>query len=124
MSSRVLALTLAASVATTSMAFAGETLAQSGARIIQGIGQGELRAAVTKRTRNGLPAPSSLERADGAVAEVLLAQEQPVLSKNGMSKKTKFMIYAAIGAGFALTAYTIDHNVLNITPSTLGTRKD
>jgi hypothetical protein len=54
----------------------------------------------------------------------MLAQEQPALQKSGMSKKTKIMIYAAIGAGFAAAAYTIDHNVFNITPSTLGTRKD
>jgi hypothetical protein len=34
------------------------------------------------------------------------------------------MIYLAAGVGFAFAAYTIDHNGLNITPSTLGTRKD
>jgi hypothetical protein len=41
-----------------------------------------------------------------------------------MQKRTKILIFLAAGVGFGLAAYEIDHHVLNITPSTLGTRKD
>jgi hypothetical protein len=41
-----------------------------------------------------------------------------------MSRSKKLMIYAALAAGFVASAYEIDHHVLNVTPSSLGTRKD
>jgi hypothetical protein len=34
------------------------------------------------------------------------------------------MIYLAAGVGLAATAWTIDHKVVDVTPSSLGTRKD
>jgi hypothetical protein len=55
---------------------------------------------------------------------VAFAQEQPGLESSGMSKKKKVMIGLAFAAGFAAVAYTIDHKVLDVTPSTLGTRQD
>ena len=36
-------------------------------------------------------------------------QEQPMLSKSGMKKSKKTMIYLAAGVGLAATAWTIDH---------------
>ena len=51
-------------------------------------------------------------------------QEQPILSKSGMKKSKKMMIYLAAGVGLAATAWTIDHKVVDVTPSSLGTRKD
>jgi hypothetical protein len=47
-----------------------------------------------------------------------------VVSKTGMSKSKKLLIYAAIGAGFTASAFAIDRHDLNLTPSSLGTRKD
>jgi hypothetical protein len=41
-----------------------------------------------------------------------------------MSKRTKIMIYLAAGVGLAGTAWAIDHKVLDVTPSSLGTRRD
>jgi hypothetical protein len=34
------------------------------------------------------------------------------------------MIYLAAGVGLAGAAWTIDHHVVDVTPSSLGTRKD
>jgi hypothetical protein len=41
-----------------------------------------------------------------------------------MGKGKKMLIYAAIGAGFTASAFAIDRHDLNLTPSSLGTRKD
>lgn len=49
---------------------------------------------------------------------------QPGLETSGMSKRKKIFIALAIGVGFAATAYTIDHKVLDVTPSSLGQRQD
>ena len=46
------------------------------------------------------------------------------VSRSGMSKTKKTLIYVGLAVGFAATVWTIDHNVLDITPSSLGTRKD
>ena len=46
------------------------------------------------------------------------------LSKSGMKKSTKALIYIGIAVGFAASVWTIDHNVLDVTPSSLGTRQD
>ena len=52
-------------------------------------------------------------------------QQPPGLeTASGLSKRTKIMIAIAAAAGFAAVAYSIDRNVVNNTPSTLGTRKD
>ena len=41
-----------------------------------------------------------------------------------MSRGKKALIYIGLGVGFAAGAYTIDHHVLNVTPSSLGKRLD
>jgi hypothetical protein len=107
MSSRLLVLTLIASLGSGSIAFAEEGLLQSGSRIVQQVVRGQ-----------------EPDRIHPARAEAHAAQEQPALSKSGLSRRTKVMIYLAAGVGFAFAAYTIDHNGLNVTPSSLGTRKD
>ncbi len=99
---RLLVLTLIASLGSGSAAFAGESLVQSATRIVQ------------EATRAKPISAGSTEALQG----------QPVLAKSGMKKRTKIMIYLAAGVGFAATAYVIDQKVLNVTPSSLGTRKD
>jgi hypothetical protein len=102
---RLLVLTLVGSLGSGSLAFAGEGLLQSGVRIVS-------KAAETPTPR-------------GAVGhEAVAVQEAPALAKSRMSKRTKILIALAAGVGFAATAYTIDHHVVDITPSSLGTRKD
>ena len=34
------------------------------------------------------------------------------------------MIYIGLAVGFAASAWVIDHHVLDVTPSSLGTRQD
>ena len=125
MSSRLLVLSLIACVGSGSIAFAEEGRLESGSRIVREVGrvQGPLAAAST-RTIVASQVVRPVNRFDPARSEAREGQEQPVLSKTGMQKRTKIMLYLAAGVGFGATAYTIDHKVLNVTPSTLGTRKD
>jgi hypothetical protein len=41
-----------------------------------------------------------------------------------MKTRTKVMIYLAAGVRLAAAAWTIDHKVVDVTLSSLGTRKD
>lgn len=125
---RLVVLTLIASVGSGSLAFAGESLAQSGSRLIR---EAEAQAVATG-TAAATSSPASPIVASQAAAWVnriggvspAALQGQPVLANSGLRKRTKVMIYLAAGVGFAATAYAIDHKVLNVTPSSLGTRKD
>ena len=123
---RLLVLTLIASFGSSSVAFAGEGMAQSASRVIEETA----RTQATARLAGGSPTPmittqasTLLSRIDGS-KQAVFAQEQPVVSKSGLSKSKKTLIYVAIGVGFAASAYAIDRHVLNVTPSSLGTRKD
>jgi hypothetical protein len=125
MSSRALALTLIASVLSGSIAFAEEGRTESGSRIVQEIAraQGPLAAASTRMIVPSQVA-ALMKRIEPARSEAREGQEPTALSRSGMRKRTKIMIYLAAGVGFGATAYTIDRKVLNVTPSSLGTRKD
>ena len=111
------------------MAFAGESLAQSGSRIIreaesaQTVASGTVTATSSPASRIVVSQAETWVNRIGGVSPAAL-QGQPVLSNSGLRKRTKVMIYLAAGIGFAATAYAIDHKVLNVTPSSLGTRKD
>jgi len=107
---RLVVLTLIGSLGGSSFAFAAESLLQSGLRIA-----GEAGRESAGKTEARL-AP--------ARAEALQGQGEPAVVNSPMRKRTKILIYLAAGVGFGLAAYEIDHHVLNITPSTLGTRKD
>jgi len=112
---RLVVLALVASLGNAAAAFAGEGILASGARHVQEIAATEPAAApaTTVPTSVKGQAPVSAFQAQGAT-----------LSKSGMSRSKKLLIYAGLAAGFAAGAYTIDHKVLNVTPSSLGTRKD
>ena len=121
--SRLVALTVAISLSASSLSFAGEGLMQSGVRIVQQQAtQNEGSASTVVR----LKATSASDKSNGfSAARAAAMQEGPaVLSKSGMSKRTKVMIYLAAGIGLAGTAWAIDHRVLDVTPSSLGTRRD
>ncbi|HEV2983423.1 MAG TPA: hypothetical protein VGX46_03500 [Vicinamibacterales bacterium] len=125
MTRRVVVLTLIASLGGSSLAFAGESLLQSGLRIAREVGRvsvtlpaADARTALTDRAGR-LASRLTPER-----AEALDGQGAPALATSPMRKRTKILIYVAAGVGFGAAAYAIDHKVLNITPSTLGTRKD
>ena len=123
---RLLVLTLIASFGSSSVALAGEGLAQSASRAIEETARTPVAASLAVANHAPLIATqaSTLLKRAGSSKEALFAQEQPVVSKSGMSKSKKMLIYAAIGAGFTASAFAIDRHDLNLTPSSLGTRKD
>ena len=118
---RLLAFALVASIGNASAAFAGETILTSGARHAQELAVAD--AAATS-TAVAAPAPAGAIVKVGQKATPSFQAEGGTLSKSGMGKGKKTMIYAGLAAAFVLTVWTIDHNVLDITPSSLGTRKD
>jgi len=74
-----------------------------------------MRAAQHLRTT--LPSPKAARAAQPP-------QQSQGLEASGMSRRTKIMIAIGAAAAFGAVAYSIDRNVVNNTPSTLGTRKD
>jgi hypothetical protein len=119
---RFLACAMVAVIGNASAAFAGESLLTSGTRHVQAIAAVPAAPAASA-VKTGLASAGTLAAQPAAPSY----QEGPGpgnLSKSGHSKATKAMIYAALGAGFALSAWEIDRHVLNITPSSLGQRKD
>ena len=125
---RVLSMTLVAALGSASLAAAEETLAQSASRAVKDAVQAQAAPNTARVALAGRPIASQATLwASGAVAPaaaVSAGQEPTVLSKSGMGKAKKTMIYLAVGIGFAASAYAIDHHVVNVTPSSLGTRKD
>jgi hypothetical protein len=121
--SRLVALTVVISLWASSLTFAGEGLMQSGVRIVQ--------QQMTQDARTTPGVPRSVATTDPvssigfSASNAAAMQEGPaVLSKSRLSKRTKVMIYLAAGVGLAGTAWAIDHKVLDVTPSSLGTRRD
>jgi hypothetical protein len=123
---RLLVFALIASFGSSSVAFAGEGLVQSASRLAVEAGRAEATATpnVGAQVAPMLAQASSLLNRGGASRPAVFAQEQPVVSKSGLSKSKKMLIYAAVGVGFAASAFVIDRHDLNLTPSSLGTRKD
>jgi hypothetical protein len=113
MTRRLVVLTLIASLGSSSMVFAGETLLQSGVRIAGEVGRGSVALLASPL------APVRAEAVDGQGI-----QGAPAVATSPMRKRTKVLIFLAAGVGFGVSAYAIDRHVLNITPSSLGTRKD
>jgi hypothetical protein len=116
----VFALVAVASIAHASIVFAEESLLESGARHVQQIATAESASFTAAASTS--PAGAAVSIGNNAASS--LQAEQPSLEKSGMRKRTKIMIALAIGAGFAASAWKIDHSVLDVTPSSLGTRKD
>ena len=111
---RLLAFALVASIGQASAAFAAESILTSGTHHVQEL-------AVSGQT----PAPTSSDAASVAMPAASAYQASGGnLSKSGMSKGKKAMIYIGLAVGFAASAWVIDHHVLDVTPSSLGTRQD
>jgi len=107
---RFCAIALLASLVPTS-AFAGEGLLASGARHVQQL------ATVPADTTS---APTAVKGAQPAAAY----QQGGALARSGMSKGKKALIYIGLAAVAVGGIITIDKHVLDVTPSSLGTRKD
>jgi hypothetical protein len=117
---RLLVFALVASIGNVSAAFAGEGLLTSGARHVQ---------QMAASSPLSMPAPASTASAGTTVTAGQKVQpsyqaEAGTLSKSGMSKSKKMLIYVGLAVGFAASVWTIDHHVLDVTPSSLGTRQD
>jgi hypothetical protein len=116
---RLLVFALVATIGQTSAAFAGETILTSGTRHVQEIG-----VSASSPMPSSSDATAAVPAAMVAPAAAAYQATGATLSKSGMSKSKKAIIYIGLAVGFAASAYTIDHHVLNVTPSSLGTRKD
>jgi len=122
--SRLVALTVAIALGVSPLTYAGEGVMQSASRIVR---QQVAANKAEVKTDSGLAS-----RVDSPTIVTFQAQPRfaalqggaPVLSKTGMRTRTKVMIYLAAGVGLGATAWAIDHKVLDVTPSTLGTRQD
>ena len=122
---RLLILTLVTSFGSGSLAFAEDSLLQSGTRIAGELGPTPTTMPTSNsRAVHAHPAGKLVVWSPSLRAERLEGQELPALAHSRMRKRTKILIYLTAGVGFAAAAYTIDHHVVDVTPSSLGTRKD
>lgn len=119
---RLLVFALVASLGNVSAAFAGESILTAGTRHVQQLAATETVAASVTATT---PVAAPVAVGQNQKKKTAAYQEQGGnLSRHGMSKGKKALIFIALGVGFAAGAYAIDQNVLDITPSSLGTRQD
>jgi hypothetical protein len=120
--SRSVALVLVVTLASPAVALAEESLLASATKIARDVARREMPTATST---GSTPRAAKIQKRRAAAFNNALAQDQaPALAASGMSKTKKFLIALAAGVGFAATAYAIDQNVQDITPSTLGTRED
>ena len=104
---RVIVFACVLSLGHASAALAGETLLTSATRLAREVAQ-DMSLSATAPGRSFTAAQPG----------------QPGLETSGMSKRKKTLIWLVAGVGFAAVAWTIDHKVIDVTPSSLGTRKD
>ena len=123
---RLLAFALVASIGNVSVAFAEESLLTSGTRHVQQLAVAGPVATSTRAATLSVALPATAVVTQGKKTPALAYQqaEGGNLSKSGMKKSTKALLYIGIAVGFAASVWTIDHNVLDVTPSSLGTRQD
>lgn len=100
---RVCAIALVACLSPLS-AFAGEGVLASGSRHVKQL--------------------ASTQTAKGKDAKVAAYQSGGTIARSGMSKGKKTLIFASLAAVAVGSILTIDRNVLDVTPSSLGTRQD
>ncbi len=112
---RLLVFALVASIGNASAAFAGESLLSVGTRHVREIAVSEAVAA---------PAASATAVPMGTRPAAAYQGQRGTLSKSGMSKGKKALIYIGLAAVAVGGIMTIDKNVLDVTPSSLGTRQD
>ena len=117
---RLLVFALMATVGQASAAFAEDSLLASGARHTQPIARADGGGPTTTPSRRQTTPAVSIARHEAPALQV----GQAGLARRSIRTRTKWMIALGLGAGFAAGAWTIDHHVLDVTPSSLGTRQD
>jgi hypothetical protein len=125
---RSIAFALVIALDQSSVAFAGESLIASARRVVRET-TAQPAPLPKVESKAGFPVVTIAARTgvrESAAKTDALAQAQGggAVSQSGMGKKTKWMIYLGVAAGFVGTAYAIDHSVKDVTPSSLGTRQD
>jgi hypothetical protein len=123
---RLFALGLIVTLGGTSTVFAGEPLLVSATRIARETTSTPV-APSSKRDEASAKnlGVTSFAKAVGVGEPALAAQQGGgTISSTGMRKRTKTLIIAGAAAAFWGVAYGIDHNVRDVTPSSLGTRQD
>jgi len=103
------------SLAGSTPALAGETLLDSAMRAAQ-----KLARADGPISAKAVAGKASIDGAQAAQPQ----QQVAGLEASGLRKRTKILIAIGAAAAFGAIAYSIDHRVVDNTPSTLGTRKD
>jgi hypothetical protein len=119
---RLLIVTLVASLGNVSTVFAGESLLESGARHAQQLAADRSTSPVAAAAPAASPAGAVVKVREKRVPS--FQAEAGALSKSGMGKGKKTLIYVGLAVGVAASFWAIDHHVLDITPSSLGTRQD
>ena len=119
---RLLVFALLVSMGNTSLVFAEESLLKSGVRHVQQLSRSETTS--TTATRTPLFGAPLVAMGKAPVAPALLQDGPKTLQTSGMGKGLKWMIAAGAAAALLGTWYAIDHGVEDVTPSTLGTRRD
>ena len=119
---RLLVIALVASIGNASAAFAGESILTSGARHAQQLAVADASVEHAPR-RLRPPAGATVDGRPEGDALVPGRRRHALEERNG-EKARRRMIYVGLAVAFAATVWTIDHNVLDITPSSLGTRQD
>ncbi len=120
---RLLVFALVASIGNASAAFAGESILSVGARHAEALAVADASAPavpILGRTGGTAAVPSTRAQEKRAAYQ----GQGGTLSKSGMSKGKKALIYIGLAAVAVGGIMTIDKNVLDVTPSSLGTRQD
>ena len=116
---QLLAMSLIITMADASAALAGEPLVASAVRAALAS-----ESAAPLKTEPAAKPLVSYARSVGVRDAAVAAQQAGAISSSGMRTRTKAMIILGAIAAYAGIAYGIDHNVQDVTPSSLGTRED
>jgi hypothetical protein len=121
---RLLALALVASIGNASAVFAGESLLTSGTRHAQQLAVSAVSDPSSTSTSTAAASTAAVAGQSAQKAAPSYQAEGGNLSKSGMGKGKKTLLYIGLAVAFAASVWTIDHHVLDVTPSSLGTRQD
>jgi len=120
---RLLAVGLLVVLGNASAAFAGEPLLVSASRLAREVTATQSAAAAAPLATAPKELRASFAKA-ARVGEAAVLAQQGAISSSGMKKRTKTLIISGAAIAFAGIAYGIDHQVKDVTPSSLGQRHD
>lgn len=120
---RMLVVAVVMSLGSTPLLFAEQSLLQAGARHVRQLSSAETTVPPIKGAGLGAAGMvAARPRADALAAQQ--AGGARTLQSSGLGKRTKWVIAIGAAAAFIGSVYAIDHSVEDVTPSSLGTRRD